>query len=102
LQSGDAPEEGADMSTEKIIRAWKDPKYRETLNPEERAMVPEHPAGLVELSDAELGDVSGGGLKLGDVLGNLFGIGYAINGVLSNNCEFFPKTKGPKCAKKAK
>jgi len=49
------------MSKEKIIRAWKDPKYRESLTPEEKAQLPEHPAGPPgALDDSELEDVSGG------------------------------------------
>ena len=90
------------MSTDNIIRAWKDPKYSGTLSPEERTMVPEHPAGIVELSDAELGDVSGGANHWDSIFGNSFGFRFAFDGILSN-CEFFPKTKGPKCPdKKAK
>jgi mersacidin/lichenicidin family type 2 lantibiotic len=100
LHSADAPEEGANMSTETIIRAWKDPKYRDTLGTEERAMIPEHPAGVVELSDAELGTVRGGGL--GALIGIFFGGGYAKEGVLSNNCRFFPKTTGPKAKTECK
>lgn len=42
-----------------IIRAWKDPKYRLSLSDDERALLPENPAGLIELTDAELGGVSG-------------------------------------------
>jgi mersacidin/lichenicidin family type 2 lantibiotic len=44
------------MPINTIIRAWKEPEYRETLTGE----IPPHPAGLVELSDEELGLVSGG------------------------------------------
>ena len=38
------------MSNPDLIRAWKDPEYRATLN-----FVPDHPAGLIELADPELG-----------------------------------------------
>lgn len=40
-----------------IIRAWKDPEYRASLSSEERAALPESPAGqsVVELDEAELG-----------------------------------------------
>lgn len=44
----------------KIIRAWKDAKYRASLSDEERAQIPANPAGEIELTDAELGAVSGG------------------------------------------
>lgn len=41
-----------------VIRAWKDEEYRLSLSEAERAQLPEHPAGLVEVTDA---DVNGGG-----------------------------------------
>ncbi|HEX7200167.1 MAG TPA: mersacidin/lichenicidin family type 2 lantibiotic [Dongiaceae bacterium] len=42
-----------------LIRAWKDPLYRSSLTPEELAALPGHPAGLIELSDEQLGQISG-------------------------------------------
>ena len=42
-----------------IVRAWKDETYRASLSSEEQAMLPENPAGTLELSDAELGAVHG-------------------------------------------
>ena len=48
------------MSSHKTIRAWKDLDYRESLTAEERAALPNHPAGLIDLTDAELGEVTGG------------------------------------------
>ena len=48
------------MSNRKIIRAWKDEAYRLSLSEAERAVLPEHPAGLVELTDADLGAAAGG------------------------------------------
>ena len=41
------------MSHQDIIRAWKDDEYRSSLGVAERALLPAHPAGLVELDDAE-------------------------------------------------
>jgi len=46
------------MSHLDVIRAWKDPEYRLSLNEAERALLPEHPAGLVELEDADLNRAS--------------------------------------------
>src|SRR4051812_40434635 len=40
-----------------VIRAWKDAEYRESLSEADRAALPENPAGMTEVSDAELGDV---------------------------------------------
>ena len=42
-----------------FTRAWKDPFYRASLAAEESALVPSHPAGLVELTDEELKQASG-------------------------------------------
>jgi mersacidin/lichenicidin family type 2 lantibiotic len=52
------------MSTKNIIRAWKDPVYRSSLSDAERAALPAHPAGAIELSDAELAYVAGGKPRL--------------------------------------
>jgi mersacidin/lichenicidin family type 2 lantibiotic len=48
------------MSNKNIIRAWKDEDYRLSLSDAERALVPEHPAGLIELEGAEIDGVDGG------------------------------------------
>jgi mersacidin/lichenicidin family type 2 lantibiotic len=48
------------MSNLDVIRAWKDEEYRNRLSEEEKALLPANPAGLVELSDADLSDVNGG------------------------------------------
>jgi mersacidin/lichenicidin family type 2 lantibiotic len=47
------------LSGKKIARAWKDAEYRESLSAEERASLPNNPAGLVDLTDAELESVRG-------------------------------------------
>jgi mersacidin/lichenicidin family type 2 lantibiotic len=43
-----------------IIRAWRDEEYRLSLTEAERASLPEHPAGLIELKDEQMGSVLGG------------------------------------------
>ena len=48
------------MKNMDIIRAWKDPEYRLSLSEAEKALLPDHPAGLIGLTDAELGAVAGG------------------------------------------
>lgn len=48
------------MSYLDIIRAWKDEEYRLSLSEEQRAVLPEHPAGLIELEDADLDNAAGG------------------------------------------
>jgi mersacidin/lichenicidin family type 2 lantibiotic len=47
-----------------IIRAWKDEGYRNSLSEAERAALPPHPAGLMTLTDEELGAVAGGRINL--------------------------------------
>jgi mersacidin/lichenicidin family type 2 lantibiotic len=48
------------MKTFDIIRAWKDARYRSSLSAEEQALLPEHPAGSIELDEDELNTVIGG------------------------------------------
>lgn len=48
------------MTKTNIIRAWKDEAYRQSLSDAERALLPVNPAGVIELSDADLGSVAGG------------------------------------------
>ena len=43
-----------------IIRAWKDEEYRNSLSAAERAALPQNPAGLIALTDEDLGTVAGG------------------------------------------
>lgn len=44
-----------------VIRAWKDEAYRRSLSVEECSQLPENPAGEIELSEAELEAIYGGG-----------------------------------------
>ena len=48
------------MLLDKIIRAWRDPEYRQNLSEEERGLLPENPAGAIELTDEELDMAAGG------------------------------------------
>ena len=54
-----------------IIRAWKNEEYRLSLSADQRALLPEQPAGLIELTDAELELVAGG--RGGTTTGNSTG-----------------------------
>jgi mersacidin/lichenicidin family type 2 lantibiotic len=56
-----------------VIRAWKDPQYRENLSPCEKAMVPPHPSGEVELKDIQL-DGSSARAVVGFSTWTLYGI----------------------------
>ncbi|HLZ59637.1 MAG TPA: mersacidin/lichenicidin family type 2 lantibiotic [Ktedonosporobacter sp.] len=48
------------MNTLDIVRAWKDAAFRHGLSAEEQALLPEHPAGAIGLTDEELSQVEGG------------------------------------------
>ena len=48
------------MTSEQIVRSWKDEEYFLALSDEDLALIPENPAGWVELSDADLLGVAGG------------------------------------------
>jgi len=47
------------MNSHDVIRAWKDPEYRENLSAEVKSHIPSSPAGLVELNEADLEAVAG-------------------------------------------
>jgi mersacidin/lichenicidin family type 2 lantibiotic len=51
------------MSRQDIIRAWKDEEFRRGLTDDQRARLPEHPAGLIELTREDLGTIEGGAYK---------------------------------------
>jgi mersacidin/lichenicidin family type 2 lantibiotic len=51
------------MFSNNIVRAWKDPAYRNSLSESERAALPANPAGSIELSDADLMHVAGGFIR---------------------------------------
>jgi mersacidin/lichenicidin family type 2 lantibiotic len=59
------------MKRETIVRAWKDPEFRASLTSEERASLPECPAGpaFTELNESDLEDAVGGGALAFDVDG---------------------------------
>jgi mersacidin/lichenicidin family type 2 lantibiotic len=48
------------MSNKKIVRAWKDANYRNSLTEAERAALPANPAGAVEIAAEELSEIGGG------------------------------------------
>jgi mersacidin/lichenicidin family type 2 lantibiotic len=46
--------------SDEIIRYWKDEDFRQELSPERLAELPTNPAGLIELTDDDLGNADGG------------------------------------------
>ena len=68
------------MSKFDVIRAWKDEVYRGSLSAEQRAALPAHPIGAMELDDAQLDAVAAatdgnGGCGTGTGTGNGTGTG---------------------------
>lgn len=61
-----------------IVRAWKDEAYRRSLSEEQSHMLPANPAGEIELTDADLSSICGGGIGT-DGLGT-WGCGEIVNG----------------------
>ncbi|AKJ01694.1 mersacidin/lichenicidin family type 2 lantibiotic [Archangium gephyra] len=55
------------MSNIDVVRAWKDEQYRMSLTTEERAQLPQNPAGMVELTDSDLEGVAGGYAEAVDI-----------------------------------
>jgi mersacidin/lichenicidin family type 2 lantibiotic len=53
------------MRKQKIVKAWKDEKFRESLDAGDQALLPENPAGFIDLTDAELESVNGGAALTG-------------------------------------
>lgn len=47
-----------------VIRAWKNPTYRNSLSTRELAQLPPHPAGSIELDEKDIAEVSGGRPKV--------------------------------------
>ena len=48
------------MNKENIIRAWKDRDFRNSLTEDELNSLPSNPAGMIDISDAELEMANGG------------------------------------------
>jgi len=48
------------MSKLDIIRAWKDEEYCESLSDTDKSRLPQNPAGVIELTDQDMGHVDGG------------------------------------------
>ena len=50
------------MRPEDIIRSWKDESYQYGLDANAHALLPDNPAGLIELTDTDLNEIHGGSL----------------------------------------
>jgi mersacidin/lichenicidin family type 2 lantibiotic len=74
------------MSHANIIRAWKDEAFRNSLSAKERALLPDNPAGMIELSNAELEFIVGGRADTAGS-GNGCGTGSSGGGTGGNCCK---------------
>ena len=75
------------MSNIDIIRAWKDENYRNSLSDEQRAQLPQNPAGIIDLSEEEMESIVGG-LKNGSLGLTLLGTGTGTTANVCNGCCF--------------
>jgi mersacidin/lichenicidin family type 2 lantibiotic len=73
------------MSDLDIIRAWKDKTYRNSLNADQLSQLPENPAGAIELTENELGNVDGGTTPISPVsaISLQVSFGISVSAVLS-------------------
>ena len=78
------------------IQAWKDETFRLTLSGAEQAMLPESPAGTIELADTDLGDSAGGeaGLTETSICGTSWYCATVVSIAVSKNisCGACPTT----------
>ena len=72
------------MASKDLVRAWKDEEYRLSLSEAERALLPESPVGSLELTDAELDQVAGGGCSV-----LLAGAAVSLADAVSTGCSPF-------------
>jgi mersacidin/lichenicidin family type 2 lantibiotic len=60
LQKGEITMKTSTLTVHEIIHAWKDTQFCNSLSEEQRAQLPANPAGLVEIDDEQLVQVTGG------------------------------------------
>jgi mersacidin/lichenicidin family type 2 lantibiotic len=78
------------MTQSTVVRAWKDPFFREGLSEEESAGLPDNPVGLVELPEELLDQVAGrqyGGPKLTTIFTSVPCVGALSTTVSCIGCE---------------
>lgn len=78
------------MSKKQIIKAWTDEEYRDSLSENERAALPENPAGLIALDDGDLDAIAGGTtLECFVDVTSLFSCGpTCMNTFINGSCPF--------------
>lgn len=48
------------MKKKQILEAWRNEEYYLSLSEEERARIPEHPSGILDIEDGILSTITGG------------------------------------------
>jgi mersacidin/lichenicidin family type 2 lantibiotic len=86
------------MTSDEIVRSWKNDEYRLSLSLDDQAVLPENPAGLGELTDAELLGIDGGSfttiyISIAVTMAICPGVGPPLTLVLPN-CTLSPPAAG--------
>ena len=82
------------MTVNNIIRAWRDPLFRSGLTEAERALVPDNPAGMIELHGTALDAVAGASAAAGS--------GSSMSGGSSKSSKSSGSSKSSKSHKSSK
>ena len=53
------------MSRVDVVRAWRDPQYRRSLSRDQLALMPQNPAGAVQVDERALAAATGAGDETG-------------------------------------
>jgi mersacidin/lichenicidin family type 2 lantibiotic len=64
------------MTKDQIIRAWKDEEFRLSLSETELGTLPEHPAGMIQVSEDEMQIAGGQGPTTNTILATMDFICY--------------------------
>jgi len=74
------------MSSDQVIRAWKDGDYGACLDPDAATSLPAHPVGPIELADSAL-DVGGGSVAVSTEYAETLGCCQGITQVGAGMCD---------------
>jgi len=77
------------MNLNHIINAWRDEEYRESLDSETRALLPENPASEIDLTEADLAEVDGGTLSNTLTPGSAFSVVTSTLDCASNVATYY-------------
>jgi len=80
-----------------IVRAWKDDMYRQALSQEDLSRLPANPVGEMELSDACLDTIHGGGSIPGGSNGFKIDILPILNNIRVNSVTLLASVTNGTC-----